>query len=119
MKNSTIKVISIIGLIALVYFLTNDIGHCAAASNAAQSVQPVAKVTTGTAVPSLHGTIIKFLYAMAGVVISSFLIFGGLTIYNRIFGRNVNISNTANDVLRTPKTKEDAIIFFIKKNKLT
>lgn len=119
MKNSTIKVISIIGLIALIYFLTNDIGHCAAASNAAQSVQPVTQANAGSAIPSLHSTIIKFLYAMAGVIVSSLLIFGSLTLYNKIFGRNISLKNSPNDILKTPKTEEDAIIFFIKKNKLT
>ena len=60
---------------------------------------------------------IKFLFAMGGVALSSFLIFLGLSVYNRLF-KNANNNENDDDSLSTPDNINDAIIFFIKKNKL-
>ena len=56
--------------------------------------------------------------AMGGVVISTFVIFLGLTIYNKLFVERKNIKFNQDDSLTTPNTVEDAVIFFVKKNKL-
>ncbi len=66
---------------------------------------------------SVKQVAVKFLYAMGGVVLSSVIIFAGLTLYNRFF---VSPKYTKNDdaTLKTPDNTEDAISFFIKKNKL-
>ncbi len=136
MKNKQLTILIILGITAIFYFLTNDIGYCAA--NAAHSAQTAATTTantlagssvnsapaastaaqTATNVPTLQSAILKFLYAMAGVVVSSLLIFGGLTLYNKIFVKNPRYHTPEDDILKTPKTVDDAIVFFIKKNKL-
>lgn len=63
-------------------------------------------------------TIIKFSLATGGVVLSSLLIFLGLTVYNNIRSNIVKELSPEEEVLKTPKTKEDAIKFFIRKNRL-
>lgn len=65
---------------------------------------------------SIKQTALKFLYAMGGVALSSFIIFAGLTIYNKLFVRKANIND--DDDLSTPDNIDDAVAFFIKKNKL-
>lgn len=115
MKNNSFKILSLLGLIAIIYFLTNDIGYCAA--SAAQTAQTTANTAASTASP-MHNAIVKFLYAMGGVVISSLLIFGGLTIYNKFFVKNPRYRSPEEDILKTPKTVDDAVVFFLKKNRL-
>lgn len=67
---------------------------------------------------SIKQTAIKFLFAMGGVALSSFIIFAGLTIYNKFFvGNNYNLTEK-DDSLTTPDNIDDAVTFFIKKNKL-
>ncbi|MBE7709347.1 MAG: hypothetical protein E7Z93_02745 [Cyanobacteria bacterium SIG32] len=68
--------------------------------------------------PEVKATAIKFIMAMGGVVISTFVIFLGLTIYNKLFVERKNIKFNQDDSLTTPNTVEDAVIFFVKKNKL-
>lgn len=68
--------------------------------------------------PDVKATAIKFIMAMGGVVISTFVIFAGLTIYNKFFVERKNIRFNKDDSLSTPSTIDDAVIFFIKKNKL-
>lgn len=66
---------------------------------------------------SIKQTVLKFLYAMGGVAVSSVAIFAGLSLYNKYFaGRKANFNRE--DSLSTPQTSEDAVTFFIKKNKL-
>ena len=56
---------------------------------------------------------------MAGVMLSSFVIFAGLWIYNKFFvDKSLFPNNDKDDVLNTPKTVEEAVTFFIKRNKL-
>ena len=66
--------------------------------------------------PDVKATAIKFIMAMGGVVISTFVIFAGLTIYNKFFVERKNIRFNKDDSLSTPSTIDDAVIFFIKKN---
>ena len=65
---------------------------------------------------SIKQTAVKFLFAMGGVALSSFIIFAGLTIYNKIFVKRSKADE--DDDLSTPDSVEDAVVFFIKKNKL-
>jgi hypothetical protein len=65
----------------------------------------------------VKNTIIKFSFAMGGVVLSSLLIFVGLTVYNKFRGMTGDLT-PEEEVLKTPKTKESAIQFFIRKNRL-
>ncbi len=63
-------------------------------------------------------TAVKFLMAMGGVVLSTFVIFVGLTIYNKLFVERKNLQFSKDDSLSTPDSVEEAVTFFIKKNKL-
>ena len=65
---------------------------------------------------SIKQTALKFLYAMGGVALSSFIIFAGLTIYNKLFVKKHKRND--DDDLSTPDSIDDAVVFFIKKNKL-
>lgn len=113
MKKNTLKITIILAIIAVVCCFNNDIGYCA--TQAVHQVQPVAQN-----IPSndLHKTIIRFLYAMGAVVLSSVLLYVGLSVYNKFFV-NAKYSHLPEDeILKTPKTANDAIDFFIKKNKI-
>lgn len=125
MKNNSLKIISIIGILAILYLLAVNIGYCAA-DTAAQTAQTAASTAAATtAVPAdtipkanHAGILIKFVWAMGGVILSSLVIFGGLTLYKKIFSVKLNYNQITENILKTPKTIDDAIIFFIKKNKL-
>lgn len=67
---------------------------------------------------SIKQTAIKFLLAMGGVALSSFIIFAGLTFYNKFFVERKYIKFNKEDSLSTPENVDDAINFFIRKNKL-
>ena len=66
----------------------------------------------------MHNAIIKFGLAMGGVALSSIIIFVGLTIYNKFFVSQNRPHSIEEEILKTPKTSDDAIKFFINKNKL-
>lgn len=66
---------------------------------------------------SMTTTITKFALAMGGVVLSSLIIFVGLTVYNKFFVK-IRKHSIEEEILRTPKTVDDAVNFFIHKNKL-
>lgn len=82
-------------------FLTTNAGFC--------------ETTARNAV--IHSAMIKFALAMAGVIISSIVIFAGLSIYNKFFVKSSNLS-PEEEIVKTPKTVEEAIKFFINKNRL-
>ena len=67
---------------------------------------------------AVRDTVIKFSYAMAGVVLSSVLIFVILFLYNKIRSQLFGDITSDEEVLKTPKTKEEAIKFYIQKNRL-
>lgn len=67
---------------------------------------------------SVKQTAIKFLFAMGGVALSSFMIFAGLSIYNKFFVERRGMKFDKEDSLSTPNNIDDAVTFFIKKNKL-
>ena len=72
---------------------------------------------TRTAV--LHYVTGKFALAMGGVLLSALVIFLGLSMYKRLLGINKEYYTNEKEILKTPKTAQEAIQFFIHKNKLT
>ncbi len=66
---------------------------------------------------AMHTAAVKFGLAMGGVVLSSLIIYFGLTIYNKFFAKMVNLKYEE-DALKTPQTTDEAVRFFIHKNKL-
>ena len=68
--------------------------------------------------PEIKATAVKFIVAMGAVFLSSFVIFLGLSIYNKLFVEKKYIEFNKEDSLSTPNTTEETITFFIKKNKL-
>lgn len=68
--------------------------------------------------PEIKATALKFVIAMVAVFLSSFIIFLGLSIYNKLFVEKKYIEFNKEDSLSTPTTTDEAITFFIKKNKL-
>ena len=72
----------------------------------------------GFCVPhAMRDVITKFSLAMGGVLLSSLLIFLGLSIYNRFRSNDVELT-PEEEVLRTPKTIDQAVKFYIRKNRL-
>ncbi len=67
---------------------------------------------------SLKQTAIKFLLAMGGVALSSVIIYAGLSVYNKFFVQHKSINFNKEDSLSTPDNVDDAVDFFIRKNKL-
>lgn len=67
---------------------------------------------------SMHKAVIKFLKAMGGVALSSFIIYTGLTVYNKFFVASRLDGNSEDDILKTPRSTDEALDFFIKKNKI-
>lgn len=112
--NKTIKFVSLIVFTAAIIFIAAQNGFCD--TGAATQAPAIAEQTADTA---KHEAIIKFAIAMAGVMLSSFVIFAGLWIYNKFFvDKSLFPNNDKDDVLNTPKTVEEAVTFFIKRNKL-
>ena len=66
----------------------------------------------------MHTAVIKFGLAMGGVALSSIIIFAGLTVYNKFFVKQQRPHSPEEEILKTPKTTEEAIKFFINRNKL-
>lgn len=101
---------------------TTSAGH-EVMQNSAQTTQETSSKTPLTdaqkAQQEKKETILKFVIAMAGVLISSVLIFLGLTIYNKFFvNKSMFADNNSDDALNTPKTVDEAVNFYIKRNKL-
>lgn len=115
MKKSNLIYITLI--LTVVLILTANTGLCV--DEIAQHVpSAVEQVPVKTQNP-LSGIMTKFILTMAGVILSSIVIWGGLSIYNRFFvpaGKDIN--PLEEEDLNTPKTIEDAVTFFIKRNKL-
>ncbi len=102
----------ILSLAALVLIVSAGMGFCAA-----DTVQQAGQALPQTQV-TFYSAAIKFLKAMAGVAISSFIIYAGLTIYNKFFVKTPLDGNSEEDVLKTPHSTDEALTFFIKKNKI-
>ena len=116
-----LKMFSIMLLAAIITVIAAQAGFCDPSTVADQV--PAAAATTANAVQtaeqSKSDAIIKFLIAMGGVALSSIVIFLGLTIYNKFFvDKSLFPNNDPDDVLNTPKTVDEAVTLFIKRNKL-
>lgn len=112
--NKTIRFISLIVFAAAITIIAAQNGFCN--SEAANQIPAIAEQTPDAA---KHEAIIKFAIAMAGVMLSSFVIFVGLWIYNKFFvDKSLFPNNDKDDILNTPKTVDEAVTFFIKRNKL-
>ncbi len=107
MKNKILKYSINLSIAAFAIIICSSVGFCA--GEAAQAVPQ----QTG-----LHSAILKFLKAMGGVALSSLIIFIGLTIYNKFFVHSRLDGNSEDDVLKTPRSIDEALTFFIKKNKI-
>lgn len=55
---------------------------------------------------------------MVGVMLASIVIWLGLTIYNKIRSPKTIAIKNDDDILKTPKTIDEAVKFFISKNRL-
>jgi len=103
LNNKIFKIVLLIGA----YCLISSAGFC------------VDEIAQNPAVrQGFHGSIIKFLYAMGGVILSSLVIFGGLTIYNKFFVKTIPAAEEEDNSLKTPDSINDAILFFINRNKI-
>lgn len=60
---------------------------------------------------------IKFVIAMAGVMLASVVIWAGLAVYNKILTRKIQ-APSEDEVLKSLKTIDEAVKFFISKNRL-
>ncbi len=118
MKLKKLNLILIIGIIIVLSanagICTEDIAqHVPAAANTISNTIP-AKEDTGISL-----TLTKFIITMVGVLLSSIVIWLGLTIYNKFFVKNrFKQASIEDDTMNTPKTIEEAVTFFIKKNRL-
>ena len=99
----------ILSMVMLIFVISAHYGFAA----------DITEHTPTTAAPvSFHNAVIKFLKAMGGVALSSFIIFAGLAIYNRFFVKQRLDGNREDDVLKNSHSVDEALIFFIKQNKL-
>lgn len=73
---------------------------------------------TQTRTVAVHDLMIKFIIAMVGVMLASVVIWAGLAVYEKILTRSKNTSITEDEALKTPKTIDEAVKFFISKNRL-
>ncbi len=67
----------------------------------------------------LHYVTGKFAFAMGGVLLSALIIFLALSIYKKFSSINQSFNKPETEILKTPKSTEEAIQLFIHKNKLT
>lgn len=111
MKQRILSIIILTGII----ILSVNAGFCT--EQIAQHVPSEQAIPVKETAVSL--TVTKFIITMAGVLLSSIVIWAGLTIYNKFFVKNNGHRSSLNDdILNTPKTIVEAVTFFIKKNKL-
>lgn len=66
---------------------------------------------------AVQAIMVKFIIAMVGVMLASIVIWLGLATYNKIL-ESKNITHNEDEILKTPKTIDEAVQFFINKNKL-
>ncbi len=113
MNKNFLKISTLIILSAAIVIIAAQNGFCT--EDLASHVPDV----QNTVAESKSDTIIKFVIAMVGVMLSSIVIYLGLTIYNKFFvDKSLFPNNGPDDVLNTPKSVDEAVTFFIKRNKL-
>ena len=119
-----LKIFSIMLLAAVITIIAAQAGFCDPSvadhvPDAAAAASKTAQTAAQTADQSKADAIAKFLIAMGGVALSSIAIFLGLTIYNKFFvDKKLFEPNNPDDALNTPKTVEEAVTLYIKRNKL-
>lgn len=112
-----LKNLSIIALLGLIMILSAQAGICT--EEIAQHVPAVADSITTKPATGISITASKFVVTMIGVLLSSVIIWAGLSIYNKFFVKNsLHSASMPEDNLNTPKTIEEAVTLFIKRNKL-
>ncbi len=112
-----IKNLSILVLLGLIILLSAQAGICT--EDIAQHIPAVADSIPTKPATGISITASKFVVTMLGVILSSVIIWAGLSLYNKFFVKN-NLRNASmpEDNLNTPKTIEEAVTLFIKRNKL-
>ena len=112
-----LKNLSLIILLGLIILLSTQAGICA--EEIAQHVPAAAEAIPSKQAAGITLTATKLIVTMLGVVLSSVIIWAGLSIYNKFFVKS-SLKNGAlpEDTLNTPKTIQEAVTFFVKKNKL-
>lgn len=116
-----LKMFSIMLLAAIITVIAAQAGVCApsAVTDQLPALPTTATNAAQTVDQSKSDAIAKFLIAMGGVALSSIVIFLGLTIYNKFFvDKKLFEPNNPDDALNTPKTVEEAVTLYIKRNKL-
>lgn len=107
-------IISGIVLTAAIFLVAAQSGFCAE-----EVASHTPDIQQALAAQEKSDAIAKFIIAMAGVMLSSFVIFLGLSIYNKFFAdKSLFPNNGPDDILNTPKSVDEAITLFIKRNKL-
>lgn len=116
MKNNKLfKIFSIFTFVAVILLITAQSGICEPETSTA--VADVTKNLSETF--SAQDKLVKLGIALGGSVVAIIIITIGLMIYNKFFvDKRLFHSNDPNDVLNTPKTVDEAVIGFIKRNKL-
>ncbi|MDY6310718.1 MAG: hypothetical protein SPL73_08175 [Cyanobacteriota bacterium] len=83
------------------------------------SIPAMAAKATGAGAPSGKELVSKFGMAMAGVMVFSFVIYLGLSVYNKFFvEEQIKDFKLRKDSLRTPTDKDEAVMMYIAKNRL-
>lgn len=112
--NKTVKIISLIVFAAAIVFFAAQSGFCT--EDLAAQVPALPEQAANS---EKQEAIVKFVIAMVGVMLSSIVIFAGLWFYNKFFvDKRLFPSDDKDDALNTPQTVEQAVTFFIKRNKL-
>lgn len=60
----------------------------------------------------------KFIYAMGGVVVSSMILFIGLSVYNNVRNKVIKVANNDySNTLNTPNNLKDAVNIYLEKTR--
>ncbi len=97
-------------ILTLIVFGVSQIGFC----ETPDAVQTAAAPENS----ELFSALIKFATVMFAVMLSSFAIFVGLSIWNAILNRSRSKTIDYEATLKEPQSVDEAILFFIQKNKL-
>ena len=106
------KVIKIILLLVVVLGVSRV---CFGETPDAAVVADIAKDNEST---EMTKAIMKFVTVMVGVMVSSFAIFIGLSIWNAILSRSRSKNMDYDLSLKSPQSVDEAVLMFIHKNKL-
>lgn len=109
LQNRKLLIITVICLTVILI----QAGRCAAAVDVAAPALPEVRLLSSTEV------LVKFAVVMCGVILSLLVIWFGLSLYKKCTAKTFKIGkNLYNDGLSSPKTIDEALVFFINKNRL-